>query len=191
MLTRYITWTFLAVFALFTFTTAEAANLTSKQVENYIKTVKTLNETDFDLAEDLDETYDFEDYFKSGLPKIEDMVKNHKNTSEIKEVEKIVKRHGFKNITEWAQAGDKINAATLALMFEEENVDLQNELDKAKKELEDMPWLTDEQKEAMLGFALGAANLVNNWIGDVPERDKKVVKPYLQQLMEIMGDDDD
>lgn len=191
MLTRYITWTFLVVFVLFAFTTAEAANLTSKQVENYIKTVKTLNETDFDLAEDLDETYDLEDYFKSGLPKIEDMVKNHKNTSEIKEVEKIVKRHGFKNIIEWAQAGDKINAATLALMFEEENVDLQNELDKAKKELEDMPWLTDEQKEAMLGFALGAANLVNNWIGDVPERDKKVVKPYLQQLMEIMGDDDD
>lgn len=168
---------------------AHSADLTNRQIEGYIATLEELN-----VMEDESTMFDDDDYtfheFKDGLPKMSVLIERSKGHPDYAKFVAVIKRHGFSNENEWAEVADRVNAATMYLMMDESDDEVMRELENARREIENIPGLSDAQKEQMLAIATGSIQLIKFWVGDVPEADLKAVKPYLQKLMAAMDPDE-
>lgn len=165
---------------------AQSANLTDRQIQNYIASAEELNgmEEELDIFDEEDD-FTFED-LKDGPPKMVVLVEQAKGKPDYRKVETIVKRHGFKNMMDWAQVADRVNAAAIYLMMDVEREEIAKQMEKAKQEVEQMTGLSDTQKEFMLSMATAGMGIINSWVGDVPEADVRAVKPHLERYMQMV-----
>lgn len=165
-----------------------AASLTDAQVKNYIASVKAFDQMEFDndafgswLAE-AEVGGDDSD----GLLSMVKMVKQSPRDANYKKAEQIVQQHKFSSLQQWAEVADKVHAAAIALMLGADNRSLQNEMQRAKAEIENMKGLSAEQKEMMLSMATAGLDMVSDWGAGASDADIKVVRRHLTELSEVM-----
>lgn len=189
MLTNQWSWLLVVLFLLMT-PIAYSADLTNRQIENYIGTLEEFNalEEEMTLFED-DDSYSWED-IAAGPPKMVEMLEEAKSHPDYSNFVALIKRHGFQNEYAWAEVADRVNAAVMFFMLDINRDEVLSEIAKAKKEIEQITGLTTAQKERMLAFATGGMQLLSNWMIDVPEADLKAVEPYMPRLMAAMEAND-
>lgn len=165
---------------------AQSADLTKRQIENYIASAEEFNgmEEEFDIFDE-DDGFTLED-LKDGPPKMVLLVEQAKGKPDYPKIEAVVKRNGFKNMMDWAQVADRVNAAAMYLMMDVDRSELVQQMESAKKEVEAMTGLSDAQKEFMLSMATAGMDILDGWVVDVPEADVKAVEPYLERFMKMV-----
>src|SRR5699024_3472548 len=95
---------------------ASAADLTDKQVKNYIASIKAfdqMDDSDFEsILEDENEEMDLSS-LEDGMPSMAKILADAPKDDSYKAAESVVKKNGFANMNEWAQVADKVNAAIM------------------------------------------------------------------------------
>lgn len=96
-------------------------------------------------------------------------------------LENIVQEHGFNDLQQWSQTGDRIFRAWMAIEMQEQNPQAQREIAEAMAEIENSPHMTDTQKaqmRAMMEGAMGAMESAKN----APPADVEAIRPHLDEL---------
>lgn len=191
MLDKKLNWLLVITMFMLAVPMAHSADLTNRQIENYIATLQEFNAVDGDMMvfEDDDE-YSWDD-IKAGPPKMVELVKRGKDHPDYSKFEAVVKDHGFKNADDWASVADRVNAAFMYMVMDVDRDEVMKQLASARKEIESIPGLSAAQKEGMLAFATAGMEMLSGWMAEVPEADLKAVKPYMQKLMNVMEVEDD
>lgn len=167
---------------------AFAQNLTEANVRAFLDSLQAAepvlieHEDELDEFEDDAEPADFSAIFSSGL----EQMKGH---AVYKDIEKVIKRHGFSSVEQWARTGDQVFQAWVALEMEEQGPAAQQEMQQALAEIDNNPHMTEEQKvqmRAMMGTAMSTMNAAR----DVPDDTKRAVRPFMDELR-AMSDDED
>lgn len=153
---------------------AMAEALSSTQIENLIRSARPL--TQLEDKYDLPEINNPEN---TPIGPMSDALNNIKGYKAYGDFIAIIKKSGFSSAEEWANVGDRVIRAYLALSINTKEV--QSQMAEAMKQLESNPYITAEQKEMMrqqMKKSLPGGNGKNY---SSPE-DMKVVRPYLKQL---------
>ncbi|OEY66228.1 hypothetical protein [Marinobacter sp. X15-166B] len=183
----------LVITTLLVATYSHADTLSDRTITNFIASLEELStmEDEFEaLTEDLDASEaadlsmpDMEHVFSKSLQSI-------KGHSVYDKLAGVVKRHGFANPDQWAQTGDRIFHAWMALEMENQDPRMAQEMENALAELDNNPNLTAAQKEqfkAMMGGAMSAMAQA----GNAPADDVRAVKPHLEALRAATDPEDD
>lgn len=191
MLTSKWSWLLAMVAVLLMAPMAYSADLTNRQIENYINTLEEFNEREAELTLFADnDSYSSED-IAEGPPKILEMLEEAKGHPDYSKFVTMVKSHGFQNEYVWAEVADRVSAAVMYFMLDIEREQIQLQIAEARKEIDQVSGLTAAQKEQMLAFATEGMQLLSNWMSDVPEADLKAVEPYMPRLLAAMEVKDD
>lgn len=169
-----------------------ADTLSDRTITNFIASLSELNtmEEEFEvLTEDLDHSDDapampdFEHIVSSSLRE----VRGHPAYDKLAGV---VKRYGFNTPELWAQVGDRIFRAWMAIEMDTQESGTNQEMMDALAELEnnpDIPQAQKEQMKAMLGGTLLAMQQASN----APQADVNAVRPHVDALREATEGDKD
>lgn len=130
------------------------------------------------------DSIDFSTIFSSGLEDI----KGHQMYNDM---QRLVRRHGFSGVEQWADVGDQVFQAWFALEMDEQRPTIDREMQAALSEIENSPHLTAEQKDQMRAMMQTSSAMMDSTRA-VPETNKRLVGPYREQLRTLFdGDDED
>lgn len=167
---------------------AMAADLTDQHVQNYIASLKALDALEAD-EEDFDGWFDAMDEGESEEHvTMAEVIERSKGAPVYAKVEKIVQNNGFSNMGDWAATADQVNAAYMRILMGDAQ-EMEKELAEVRAELDEMPDLSAEQKQAILSMANEAAQVVETMTKDVSEADIAVVQRHLEALNEVLDDE--
>lgn len=96
-------------------------------------------------------------------------------------LEDIVQDHGFGDLQQWSQTGDRIFRAWMAIEMQEQAPQAQKEIADAMAEIENSPHMNETQKaqmRAMMEGALGAMKSASK----APPADLEAIRPHLDEL---------
>lgn len=174
------------VLALVSFS-AHADKLTDNTIRAFITTLEKAQalEPEFAELEDDDDSKvpDFSQIFSSAVEEL-------KGEEVYGRLEDLVQDNGFKNLTEWAAAGDRIYGAWMAIEIADQSPEINQEMQKAMAELDNNPHMSAEQKAQMRSFmeaGLGATKMAS----EAPPADIDAVKPHVNALRAVTQDDED
>lgn len=179
-----------ALFALALSLPAFAAELTDKSVQQWIQSysnvmewAKTQDQKELDFLEEQqsERTPDLSNLFTSAL---KDM-KGHKLYDGLSAV---IKKSGYSDPAEWAQLGDRIMAATMAVEMEKHeatSAQTRAQMKQAMDALMANPNMTAEQK-AQMQQMMGMGNQMLDVADKVPAADKAVVKRNESLIKTVM-----
>jgi predicted metalloendopeptidase len=181
------------VFVLMLFAVAGHAGndpLTDNQVENFISTMKEIHpmfEEYDDLDEIDDETID-PDNFEIGMAEEMEMLKGHEIYGRI---ENVVQNHGFSDIGEWGNTGDRIMNAFFSIMFEKDAPVARAQMEQAFRDIDENPYFSSDQKEEIKSkYKESTEKLIEAFLF-APEEDMEVVRRHndaLHKLFEELND---
>ncbi|KPQ30593.1 MAG: Peptidase family M9 N-terminal [Marinobacter excellens HL-55] len=166
---------------------AFAQNLTEANVRAFLDSLQAAepvmmeHEEELEALTDQSDDTDFSAIFSSGLEKM-------KGHAMYQDLERVAKRHGFSSIKQWAKTGDQIFQAWIALEMDEQRPS-QQEMQQALAEIESSPHMTPEQKEQMKAM-MGSAMTTMNQASDVPNDNKRAVRPFMDELRAMSEDED-
>lgn len=166
-----------------------AANLTTKDVEKWIEHAPTLQEWIDQQDLDFDEDTLPEDIFDKDA--MADYGINHmKKAGLYDELSKRTKKAGYDNVEEWVKASQQISMAYMAVMLESqvEGEYSEKEILEQKKELAELE--IPAERKAMMESMLDGMLVMLKTIESTSPADKSAVKPYINELSEILGDDE-
>lgn len=112
-------------------------------------------------------------------------MKGHKYYGELSGV---LKNNGFSDPSEWAQLGDRIMAATMAVEMDKHEAASGQSRTQMKQAMEAMmnnPNVTPEQK-AQMQQMMGLGNQMVDMADKVPAQDKEVIKRNAAQIKQVM-----
>ncbi len=166
---------------------AHAEKLTDNTIRSFITTLEKAQtmEPEFEELDDEqdNEALDFSRIFSSSIEEL-------KGEDVYDRLESLVQDHGFKNLDDWATTGDRIYSAWIAIEMTDQSPALRKEMESAMAEIENSPHMSAQQKaqmrasmETALGFTQQAS--------DAPLADINAVKPHLEALRAISGDQED
>ncbi|MBE0486498.1 hypothetical protein [Marinobacter sp.] len=167
---------------------AVAQGLTESTVRAFLDSLEATEpvlleyEDELDEFEDESDTSDFSAIFSSGL----EQMQNHPMYNDI---EKVIKRHGFSSVGQWARTGDQVFQAWFAIEMEEQGPAAQQEMQQALAEIDNNPHMTEDQKaqmRAMMGTAMSTMSAAK----DVPDDAKRAVRPFVNELRALSDDED-
>lgn len=167
---------------------AFAQNLTEANVRAFLDSLQAAepvlmeHEDELNEFDDEAESADFSAIFSSGL----EQMKGH---AVYNDIEKVIKRHGFSSVEQWAQTGDQVFQAWFALEMETQGPAAQQEMQRALAEIDSNPHMTEDQKaqmRAMMGSAMNTMNAAK----DVPDDAKRAVRPFMDELRAMSEDED-
>uniref|UniRef100_UPI003898E349 hypothetical protein n=1 Tax=Marinobacter antarcticus TaxID=564117 RepID=UPI003898E349 len=161
--------------------------MTDNTIRSFITTLEKAQtmEPEFEELDDKqdNEALDFSRIFSSSIEEL-------KGEDVYDRLESLVQDHGFKNLEDWATTGDRIYSAWIAIEMTDQSPALRKEMESAMAEIENSPHLSAQQKaqmrasmETALGFTQQAS--------DAPLADINAVKPHLEALRAISGDQED
>lgn len=167
-----------------------AQNLTTSQIDQWIKTMQAFNQYD---------DIDFEDMDDDGAADMNDMMDMDAMYARmIEEVKKspeamgVLRQHGF-TPEEWADTSQRITMAYAALEMEREGgglQEMQREFAQTMRELDNNPHMSEAQKEQIrqqMGMAQG---MMDQFANAATDADKKAVSARRQQLQALFDGDD-
>lgn len=166
-----------------------AAPLTDQQVKGFISTLE-------EFADMEENNEEFEDWLDASEQHSEDdvqlsmvdMLEQFKHHPFNRKMETVVQRHGFKNLHEWAQVGDRINAAFMHHAMGG-MAELEEQFKQMQRELANAPDLTPEQKEAMLSMASGGMQMISEFGEKASPEDVETVGRHLEELQRVYDGD--
>lgn len=164
-----------------------AANLSDRTITSFISSLEELNQM-ADEFDALDMELDAEADNDIVMPDFENMIstglKDIKGHPEYNKLATIIKRHGFNNPDQWAQTGDRIFHAWMALEMSGQSMDVSQEMKNALAELDSNPDMTPAQKEQMRAMMGGAMSVMQQAV-NAPEADINSVKPHINKLRAV------
>lgn len=170
---------------------AHAEALTDQTVRSFINSLEALQgmEDDFDeLTEDLAD--------EEGGAEMPDMsrifsasVERMKGHDMYNRLEDVVQQHGFSSAQQWSETGDRIFHAWSALEMGEQSGQMNQEMAKAMKEIDNNPNMSEAQKQQMREM-MGGAMSAYEQAANAPEADKRAVEPHREALRAATGSDE-
>lgn len=164
-----------------------ADNLSKTDIENWLSSAPELHdwleqqEDKLQQAEELDASLDSQAAIAEAISKLQEI-------GIYDELTKRVKAAGFKDATHWFSVSQRVSLSYFALMMEDE-MGRQQELE-AQLKLIQQAEMPAEQKE-VLGAMLESSLAILAQINDLPQADLDAVRPYLDQLHQLMNMEED
>ncbi|MBW4935236.1 hypothetical protein KZO34_11260 [Marinobacter sp. F4206] len=173
---------FLVAFLTLASLPAQARDLSEQTIRAFVDTMKAAEdlEPDFEalgdeLAADGESGMpDFAHIFSDTLARME-------GQPAYLRLEDIAREHGFSDLEDWSNTGDRIYNAWMAIELEQQNPDAQQEITSALVEIENSPHLTEAQKAQMRAMMENAMNAMES-AKDAPREDIEAVRPHLDIL---------
>jgi len=163
---------------------AHASSLTDATIKHFIASMEAVqvleDEYDMDEFDEEGDLYSDEDAGVPEKPMSESIarLKGHEVYGKLREV---VQQHGFSDVASWAQVGDRIIKAWFAIEMREESPEMRSELDRAIREIEESPHMTDHQKQEIIQQMRQSMTFMEA-MADAPEADIDAVRPHLDEL---------
>ncbi|MBU2953105.1 hypothetical protein [Marinobacter sp. F3R08] len=163
---------------------AHADTLKSSTIESFLASVQDMmplfydsegNSPEESFAEDDDWNMDLTNMY-SGMVK---ELSNHPPT--LKKVSGVAKRHGFTNLEQWGQIGDRIFNAYMAINMEGQPAIDTRAMEDYMASLEGLPEADTQNIRAVMESAIKSNEVVRN----TPVRDIEAVRPHLTDLMAL------
>lgn len=174
-------------------TQAQARPLTNDDVEAFLATFKemqtVLGDEEHSGVEDQieadggDMTMDFTSLYSGFVEEI----RKHPPTTE--KMTSMVQNHGFKNLDAWADVGDRVYSAYLAINMDGQPSMTQDEVDQYMASM-DSAQIPEAEKSRMRNMMESAVES-NKALRNVPEEDIEAVRPYAEQITELQMPEDD
>ncbi|MFA5627428.1 MAG: hypothetical protein WCX90_10730 [Thiohalomonadaceae bacterium] len=164
-----------------------ADTLSDRTITSFISSLDELNamEDEFDTLDmDLEADNDDELAMPDFAHVISGGLKDMKGHSDYDKLAKVVKRHGFRNPEQWAQTGDRIFHAWMALEMDTQSAEVSQEMKKALVELDNNPDMTPAQKEQMKAMMGGVMSTMKQAI-NAPKADMNSVRPHMNALRAV------
>ena len=168
--------------------TAQAATLTDSEIKQWINTMPSLQEW-LDEREDQlpdndipDADYSMDAAFARGIDKL-------REAGLYNEFSQQVKNAGFKSVEDWVRISQQISMAYIAISMEAQpatRVEIENQM-QAIRSAKNIP----EEEKAMLENMLQASLNMLDALDKVSAADKDRVRPYLPQLADQFGDNEE
>lgn len=180
---RHLTIVLTLIFSLLSFG-AHAEQLTDNTIRSFIQSLEAAQamgpefEEFTNEQENINKLPDLSRIFSSSVEAAE----GHKAYGQM---EDLAQDHGFKNIDEWANTGDRIYSAWLTIEMGDESAGFQQEMSGAMAEIENNPNMSAEQK-AQMRAAMQAAMGITQQANNAPAADIEAVKPHLNALRTFM-----
>lgn len=177
--------TFLAI--VFTLLTplAIAADLTTKEVEKWIKESPALQQWVQQNEEALDEVDDEEEPTFEADKLIERSIKKLKDAKLYDQLNARVRNAGYKSVEDWVDLSQRISVSYLGVMLETQT-NTRKEIEAQLAQLKTMK-MPAEQKEMMENMLKSSLNMLTS-VEKASAADKNAVRPYMQKLTEIYDD---
>ena len=169
---------------------AFALELTDQNVQKWMQSYSAImdwsktqdkKELEFLEKEQAANTPEFDALFTNAMKGM----KNHKIYGEFTGV---LKKNGYSNPDEWAQLGDRIMAATLAVEMEKHEANsgqTRAQMKQAMDAIMNNPNMTPEQK-AQMQQMMGMGNQMMDVASNVPAKDKEVIKRNASIIKQVM-----
>ncbi|WP_290633248.1 hypothetical protein [Aquisalimonas sp.] len=170
-----------AVAALGGFTTAQA--LDDATIDQWLGSMSELQEwsaTHDDLDEDFESPEHIDDMDFEAM--LADTAREHD------EIQGIIRRHGYSDENEWAGVGDRIFRAMMASEMRM-NPEREQEMERALREIDEHPQLSDEQKVRMREQIQQQMDAFSGMFEDVPDADIEAVQRRRDAIMDVMDAD--
>lgn len=187
---RIFNLTVTALFALFLAFPAVAGDLTDDRIKGFVESLTELDE----LAERYDDLDELEDIGEESRDAAEGgdfnpmsmAVREMRGHEIYDDFTSIVKKHGFSDAEDWADAGDRIVRAMMAIEMERQgHGDMRAEMEEAMREMEQNPNITDAQRQQMRQQMEQAVSGMEA-MADAPQADIDAVKPHSAELRSAM-----
>lgn len=179
-----------ALFALVLAMPAAAGDLTDARIKGFVESLSALDQM-AERYDDLDELEDIgeetQDATQDGEFNPMSMAVREMRGHEIHdEFTAIVRDHGFSSAEDWADAGDRIVRAMMAIEMDRQgHGDMRTEMEQAMREMEQNPNITDEQREQMRRQMEQAVSGMEA-MADAPQADIDAVRPHADELRRAM-----
>lgn len=171
-----------------------AASLKDSDIRNFISSMQEIQllEEEYDDLDDIEEELDplsEEDMQMPEKPISESMdrLKGHEIYNRI---QGIAQSHGFANVEQWANVGDRVLKAFFSILLEDEEPAMRAELERSLREIDQNPHMTEAQKEEMKKMMTGAMSSIDA-MADAPGDDIKAVRPHMEELRRTLEHMDD
>ena len=168
---------------------ALALELTDQNVQKWIKSYSAVME--WSKTQDKKEL-EFLEKEQNADPKFDALfsnaMKGMKDHKIYKDFSGVLKKNGFSDTDEWAQMGDRIMAATLAVEMEKHqatSAQTRTQMKQAMDSLMANPNMTPEQK-AQMQQMMGMGNQMLDVADNVPANDKAVIKRNADMIKQVM-----
>lgn len=104
------------------------------------------------------------------------------------EVNDIARRHGFDGHREWSEVSGRIFSAFYAIEIERALPEMEEEMARGMREMEENPNVPEEQKAAMRDMMQQQLEMMKQAAPDVPEQDRQAVMNRADELRAVFGD---
>jgi hypothetical protein len=163
---------------------AEPSSLTSKLIEGWMASQEELEHWGKKHEKALSQSELHEDKISNPMElTAHSMIEPLRKAKLLGSADKLVKKYGFSDMTQWANTTLKITKAAAAIELESEP----GMMDTSKLEaLKKNPKISTEQKE-MIDKAIKQNNaMMAQIISDTSAEDKKTIKPFLEKILKLM-----
>ncbi|MCX2794040.1 hypothetical protein OQJ62_03780 [Microbulbifer thermotolerans] len=178
--------------------TAQASTLKDAAIESYIASAKEVytvlgffekEPEDEDVidnsADDDNWPVNMESEFNGSASALVKEMRKHPPT--FQKVEAIVKRHGFNDLEEWADIGDRVDLAYWAISLEGQSFGIDPAaMESYMKSLGEIGGMPAANMESLRGIMESSLKM-NEAIRNVPKEDIEAVRPYVDQIKNITG----
>lgn len=186
MIARYFTHltAFIGLLALSTLVLAQG--LSDREIKNFISSMEELQTMEEEFAameeelaaEDMGaDDIDFSRMMSSSISRME-------GTEAYSRLEDVVEDHGFDGAEEWAQVGDRVFQAMMAIEMSDQAPEMQAQMRQSMEQIENNPNMTAEQKEQMRQM-MGAAMSSMETASDAPPEDVNALRPHMEELRRV------
>ena len=167
---------------------AQAATLTDSEIKLWIKTMPTLqgwlDEREDQLPDNdiPDADYSMDAAFARGIDQLREAGLYNQFSQQVKNA-------GFKSVEDWVRVSQQISMAYIAISMEEQpatRVEIENQM-QAIRSAKNIP----AEEKAMLENMLQASLNMLDSLANVTAADKDRVRPYLPQLVDQFGDNEE
>lgn len=171
---------------------AHAETLTDQTVRSFISSLEELQTMEDEFSELTEDFSDEED--AAEMPDMSRIfsssVEEMKGHDMYNELEDLVQQYGFSSPEQWGEIGDRIFHAWGALEMGEQSGDMNQEMARAMEEIDNNPHMSEAQKQQMREMMGGAMSAVEQ-AANAPEGDKRAVRPHMEALRSVTGEDED
>lgn len=167
-----------------------AASLTDAEIKNFISSMQDVQAFD-DEYEDIDDFEGHEDEMLAGddmtvqeepLLKSIQRMKGHDIYNKLEDV---VRKHGFSDLEQWAQVGDRVMKAFIGIHIGDQQPNMQAEMEASIREIDENPHMTEEQKDEMKQMMRNAMSSMEK-MTDAPSEDMDALRSHIDELNQVL-----
>lgn len=161
---------------------SQAARLTDELIDQYINSVGAMEVLDVENYIDVDNVAEAQAFSLVRIVEVAPV------DSRYEAAEKIVKDAGFKDLLSWAEIGDRINAAFIALSIQNDSVNMYDEMTKMEMVISQLN-LPPEEEKMMMERIQATRNMMDEINEKASDSDKRVVQNNMDKLRNAATED--